>query len=362
MFYHLFYQLRDVWFGFNVFKYITFRAAMASLTAFLISIIFGPALIRKLANLKVGQNIRREYVENLYELHKHKAGTPTMGGILILISVMASTALWARLDNRFVIICLIGVLWLGLIGFIDDYIKLSKKRSLGLRASAKLAGQALIGLAVALYLYFDKNIEPTVAMPFFKNIALNLGIFYIVFVILVIVASSNAVNLTDGLDGLAIGCVTAIAMTYCVLSYVTGHIKMSEYLNIYYLSGAGELTVFCAALVGSGLGFLWFNAYPADVFMGDTGALALGGAVGIVSVIIKKEVLLILLGGIFVTEVLSVILQILSFRLGKKRIFLMAPLHHHFQLKGLKEPKIIIRFWIIAIVLGLLTLATLKLR
>lgn len=362
MLYYLLYPLSKFWFGFNVFKYITFRAAMASVTAFVISIIIGPVIIKKLAGLKIGQFIRREYVENLYQLHKHKAGTPTMGGFIILISVILSTVLWARLDNRFVILCLSVFLWLGLIGFMDDYIKLVKMRSLGLRATSKLMGQLFIGLLLALYLYFDKDITPTLYLPFFKNIVINLGIFYILFVILMIIACSNAVNITDGLDGLAIGCVAIIALTYGVMSYITGHVKISEYLNVYYLPGSGEISVFCAAIVGAGLGFLWFNSHPASVFMGDTGSLALGGAIGIISVLIKKEILLIMVGGIFVIEVLSVILQVFSIKLRKKKLFLITPLHHHFQLKGLPEYKIITRFWIVAIILSLLTLSTLKLR
>lgn len=362
MLYHLLYPLRELWFGFNVFKYITFRVAMASVTAFFMSIFLGPLIIRKLSKLKIGQQIRRDYVEDLYQLHKHKSGTPTMGGFLILISVMASTILWARMDNRLIILCLISFLWLGLVGFIDDYIKLIKHRSLGLAASAKLTGQILIGLLIGIYLYFDKDIAPTFYLPFFKDVVINLGLFYILFVMLVIIASSNAVNITDGLDGLAVGCVTIIALTYAIISYVTGHVKISDYLNIYYLSGVGEISIFCAAIVGGGLGFLWFNSHPANVFMGDTGSLALGGAIGIVSILIKKEILLLLVGGIFVIEVLSVIAQVLSLKIRKKKIFLMTPLHHHYQLKGLSESKIIIRFWIVAIILALLTLATLKLR
>jgi len=362
MLYYILYQLRDFWFGFNVFKYITFRAAMASVTSFLICIIFGPVIIKKLIEIKAGQQIRREYVENLYELHKHKQGTPTMGGVFIILAVVFSTVLWARLDNRFVLICLISMIWLGLVGFLDDYIKLVKERNLGLRASTKFAGQIIISLLIAIFLYLDKAVAPTLSFPFFKNLVVNLGVFYILFVILVIVSCSNAVNITDGLDGLAIGCVTIIALTFGVISYITGHIKFSDYLNIFYLEGAGEIAIFCAAIVGGGLGFLWFNAHPASVFMGDTGSLALGGAIGIISLIIKKEILLIMVGGIFVVEVLSVILQVLSLKITGKRMFLMSPLHHHFQLKGIHESKIIIRFWIVAIVLALATLSTLKLR
>ena len=335
---------------------------MASVTAFFISIILGPVIIEILRRLKIGQNIRKEYVENLYELHKHKAGTPTMGGFIILISIIASTVVWARLDNRFIILCLISIMWLGLIGFIDDYFKLIREKALGLRASAKFMGQIILAVFVAWYIYNDKAIPPTLYFPFFKNLVINLGMFYILFIILVIVASSNAVNLTDGLDGLAIGCVTIIAITYAIISYITGHVSMCDYLNIYYLPGSGELSVLCAAIVGSGLGFLWFNCHPASVFMGDTGSLALGGAIGLISVLLKKEVLLIIIGGVFVVEVLSVIAQVISVKKRGKRIFLISPLHHHFQLTGIPESKVIIRFWIVAIILALFSLATLKIR
>ena len=362
MLYHLLYPLREFWFGFNVFRYITFRAVMASVTAFLISIILGPIIIGILRNLKIGQNIRKEYVEDLYELHKHKSGTPTMGGFLILTSIISSTVLWARLDNKFIILCLISMLWLGLVGFIDDYLKMIREHSRGLRASAKLTGQVLFAILVALYLYNDKSIAPSLYRPFFKNMIINLGLFYILFAVIVIVGSSNAVNITDGLDGLAIGCVTIIALTYAIMSYVTGHVNLSSYLNVYFLTGSGELSVLCAAIAGSGLGFLWFNSHPATVFMGDTGSLALGGVIGLISLLIKKEILLLVVGGIFVIEVISVMLQVLSFKLKGKRIFLMAPLHHHFQPKGIHESKVIIRFWIVAIILALLSLATLKLR
>ncbi|NQU95747.1 MAG: phospho-N-acetylmuramoyl-pentapeptide-transferase [Candidatus Omnitrophica bacterium] len=361
MLYHLLYPLRDLWFGFNVFQYITFRAVMGSITAFLISVILGPIIIRKLTFLKVGESPRRQHVENLYKLHKHKEGTPTMGGIIILLSLVLSALLWARLDNRFVILCLISVLWLGVVGFIDDYIKLIKVRSLGLSVAAKFTGQLILGIGIALYLFFDAQFSTQLYVPFLKHALINLGIFYIPFIVLVIVGTSNAANLTDGLDGLAIGCVTFIALTYGVITYLTGHIKISEYLNIYYLAGSGELTVFCACLAGSGLGFLWFNSYPATIFMGDTGSLPLGGVLGVISVLIKKEILLLVVGGIFVAEVLSVIIQIASYRFFGRRAFLMTPLHHHFQLLGWPESKVTIRFWIVAFILALFGLVTLKL-
>jgi len=361
MLYYLLYPLKDLWFGFNVFRYITLRAAMASITAFLISVLLGPVIIRMLSRLKIGEYPRKEFVEKLYELHKHKEGTPTMGGIIIILSILISVLLWADLGNQLIILCLISVLWLGIVGFIDDYIKLIKVKSLGLSATAKLTGQLILGVAIALYLYFDPQIATTLYVPFLKHAVINLGIFYIFFVVLVIVGTSNAVNITDGLDGLAVGCVSFIALGYSIISYMTGHIKFSDYLNIYYLPGSGELTVFCACLLGSCLGFLWFNSYPATVFMGDTGALPLGGAIGIVSVLIKKEILLLIIGGIFVAEVLSVIIQVASFKFYGRRIFLMSPFHHHFQLQGLREPKVTVRLWIVAVILLLFGLATLKL-
>lgn len=361
MLYHLFYSLKDLWFGFNVFRYITFRAVMASITAFLLSLILGPFIIALLRRFKIGEFPRRAHVENLYQLHKHKKGTPTMGGIIIILSILISTLLWARLDNRFVILCLISVLWLGIVGFLDDYLKMIKVKSLGLSASAKFAGQLILGIAIAIYLCFSAKMPTELYVPFMKNVLANLGIFYVLFIVLVVVGTSNAVNITDGLDGLAVGCVSFIALTYGVLSYVTGHVRISDYLNLYYLAEAGELSIFCTAIAGAGLGFLWFNSYPAQIFMGDTGSLPLGGAIGVISVLIKKEMLLLVVGGIFVVEVLSVIAQVISFRLSGRRLFLMAPIHHHFQLKGWPEPKITVRFWIIAICLALFGLATLKL-
>ncbi len=362
MLYYIFYPLRDFWFGFNVFKYITFRAAMASLTAFLISLIFGPMVIKWLKELSFGQNIRREHVESLYDLHKHKQGTPTMGGILIILAITVSTLLWADVLNQYVLLTLASFLWFGLLGFTDDYIKVIKKRNLGLTAKKKLMGQALLGLLVAIYIMAFTPIPTTLSIPFIKSAAFNLGAVYILFVILVVISSTNAVNLTDGLDGLAIGCTVVAAITYSVLSYISGNIKFTEYLNIFYLQGSGELSVFCAAMIGAGLGFLWFNAYPATVFMGDTGSLALGGGIGVVAIFIKKELLLFVVGGIFVIEALSVVLQVIWFKTTKKRLFLMSPIHHHFQLLGWSESKITIRFWIISIVMALLSLATLKLQ
>lgn len=362
MFYHILYPLRELWFGFNVFRYITFRASMAAVTSFLICIIFGPAIIRGLKMLNVGQYVRKEHVDGLYDLHKHKEGTPTMGGILIIISVLVSALLWCRLDNDYVLLVLTGMIWLGAIGFIDDMMKLKNKSSKGMRGMTKLAGQIVLALLVGIFVINDKALGAGLYIPFLKNAVVNLGIFYVLLVLLVVVGASNAVNLTDGLDGLAIGCVIFITLTYSVISYITGHADISKYLQVFYLPGAGELTVYCMALTGAGLGFLWFNSHPATLFMGDTGSLSLGGSIAIVSVLIKKEVLLLIVGGVLVLEALSVILQVLSFKTRKKRLFLMSPIHHHFQIKGLSESKITIRFWIIAAILALLSMATLKVR
>jgi len=362
MLYHIFYPLRDLWFGFNVFKYITFRAAMASLTAFLISLIFGPAIIKWLKDLNFGQTIRREHVEPLYDLHKHKQGTPTMGGALIILAITVSTLLWADMVNQYVLLTLASFLWLGLLGFTDDYIKVVKKRNLGLTPRMKLLGQVILGLLISMYIMAFTPIPTMLSVPFVKHFALNMGAFYILFVILVLTSASNAVNLTDGLDGLAIGCTVIAALSYGVLSYITGNFKFTDYLNIFYLPGSGELSVFCAAMVGAGLGFLWFNSYPASIFMGDTGSLSLGGGIGIVAIFIKKELLLFVVGGIFVIEASSVVLQVIWFKLTKKRLFLMSPIHHHFQLLGWSETKIIIRFWIVGIIMALFSLSTLKLQ
>lgn len=362
MFYHLLYPLRDIFFGFNVFKYITFRAAGGAITAFLLSVMLGPFIIRRLKQLKVGQIVRREEAQGIYEFHKNKEGTPTMGGLFIVLAVILSTILWADLTNKYVLLAIFSMAWLCMVGFVDDYIKLSRNRSKGSTMVSKFTGQLILGLLIGLYIYFDPQIGENLDVPFLKNAIVNLGVLYIFFTTLVIVGSSNAMNLTDGLDGLAIGCTIMVALTYTGLSYVTGNFKISDYLNIIYIPGAGELAIFCATILGASLGFLWFNSHPATVFMGDTGSLALGGAIGVVSTFIKKELLLFLVGGIFVAEALSVILQVASYKLFKKRIFLMAPLHHHFQMKGWSETKVVVRFWIIGAILALLSLSTLKLR
>ena len=365
MLYYLLYPLREYFFVFNVFKYITFRAAFASISAFLITVILAPPIIKKLQSLKVGETIRKKECPGLYDLHKDKQGTPTMGGILILLGIFASTLLWADIKNNFVLLALMVTGFLGGVGFLDDYKKLSsfsKGHKGGLNKKTKLLSQIIIGCVIGFFLYMNPGTTTILEVPFFKRLAIDLGIFYIPFVVLVITASSNAVNLTDGLDGLAIGCITLTAVDYAGMSYVTSHIGFAEYLSIYYLPEAGELTVFCAAIAGAGLGFLWYNCFPASIFMGDTGALALGGAIGTVAVFVKKEIILFLVGGIFVVEALSVLLKIISFRSTGKRVFKIAPLHHHFEMCGWSEPKVTIRFWIIAIILVLISFATLKLR
>jgi len=362
MLYHLFYPLHDIISFFNIFRYITFRAAMAAITAFLISLIFGPVIIKILKKLNIGENIRKEDSAKLYELHSKKQDTPTMGGVLILLAILFSTLLWADIFNRFIILVTFITIWLGITGFIDDYLKHIKKKSKGLTASAKFTSQIILGLILGYILFLNPPYNTKLDVPFFKDASIELGIFYILLVILVITGSSNAVNLTDGLDGLAIGIVIMVSLALSVLSYVSGNIRFSTYLLIPYIKGSGELTVFCTSILGAGLGFLWFNCYPASIFMGDVGSLALGGALGAVALLIKKELLLVILGGIFVLEALSVILQVASFRFRKKRIFKIAPIHHHFQFLGWPETKVIVRFWIVASLLALLTLVTLKMR
>lgn len=363
MLFNLLYPLKDFFPVFNVFKYITFRSAMAALTTFFFCIIFGERVIKKLASLRVCENVRqKQEVNGLYDLHHHKQGTPTMGGIMIVASIIVSTLLWADVTNVYVLLCVLALFWLGLVGFTDDYIKLKMKRSKGLSARAKLAGQLILGFFAGILIYMNPDISTAIDIPFLKNVSLDLGVFYIFLVVLIIVGTSNAVNLTDGLDGLATGCVLMVASSFGILTYVTGHLRFSQYLLIPYIEGTGELTILCASMIGACLGFLWFNCHPAAVFMGDVGSLALGGSLGLIAIMIKKELLLVIVGGIFVIEALSVILQVASFKLRKKRIFKMAPLHHHFQMLGWPEAKVTVRFWIVAAILALFTLTTLKLR
>lgn len=355
-------NLREFFFGFNIFKYITFRAGMAAVTTFLLCIIFGPLLIKIFKKINFREKTIRDDCPQLTDLHSSKAGTPTMGGIFIIGSIVIAALLWADLSNPYVLLTLLTCIWLAVLGFVDDYVKLTKKGHRGLRARVKLLWQLILGCIIGIFIYLDPTASTKVDVPFFKNLTIDIGMFYIPLVILIIVGTSNAVNLTDGLDGLAIGCVLVVALTLGLLSYLTGHLKFSEYLFIPYVNGAGELAVLCAAIVGASLGFLWFNCFPATIFMGDVGSLALGGTLGVITVFIKKELLLIFLGGIFLVEALSVILQVLSIKIRHKRIFKVSPLHHHLQLTGWNESKIIIRFWILAIILALLTLTTLKIR
>lgn len=361
MLYHLLFPLREMFGIFNVFRYITFRTGGAVVTALALSILLGPWFIATLRRLSVGQNIRDVGPES----HLLKAGTPTMGGLLILFSVSVATLLWANLTNILVWVALGVTVSFGAIGFIDDYVKVAKKRNLGLTARGKFLLQTLVaGLAAVVLLTLPETyaFEPVLLVPMLKQVSLDLGWFYVPFVMLVLVGASNAVNLTDGLDGLAIGSTLVAAATYAIFTYVAGNRVVAEYLQFTPQPGAGEVTVFCGALVGAALGFLWFNSYPAEVFMGDVGSLALGGAIGIVAVLSKQELLLIVVGGLFVMEAMSVILQVASFKLTGKRIFRMAPLHHHFELLGWKEPKVIVRFWILSVLFALISLATLKLR
>ncbi len=363
MFYYIS-QLREFFFLFNIFKYITFRASLAAVTTFLLCIILGPLFIRILKERKIREHAKRNDCPDLASFHRTKEGTPTMGGIFIVGSIMISVLLWADLSNLYIQLSLLTCIYLAVLGFIDDYIKLTQKEShyRGLRARTKLFWEFLLGCFIGTVIYLHPSSVTQLDLPFFKNLVIDLGSFYIPFVALIVIGTTNAVNLTDGLDGLAIGCVLIVGSTLAVLSYVTGHLKFSEYLFIPFVSGAGELTVFCAAIIGASLGFLWFNCHPATIFMGDTGSLALGGSLGAIAVFIKKELLLLLLGGIFVMEVFSVILQVLSVKTRKKRIFKISPFHHHLQMCGWDESKIIIRFWIIGIILALLTLTTLKIR
>ncbi len=361
MLYHLLEPLTEIFSGFNVFRYLTFRSAYAAVTALLLCFLLGPWLIRRLRRWNIGQQIRREGPRS----HYTKQGTPTMGGLLIVGAIAIPTLLWADLSNLQIQLALGVTLALGLLGFVDDYVHAVRKIRGGLMGRYKLIVQVLAGLFVG---FVVMQAEPygalsgKTAIPFLKDAFLSLGWLYVPFVALVITASSNAVNLSDGLDGLAIGMVAPPAAAFAALAYVSGHAGFAEYLNIPFLEGAGELTVFCAAVVGAALGFLWFNAHPAEMFMGDTGSLALGGALGTVAVLIKRELLLTMVGALFVAEVLSVVIQVFAYRIWRRRVFRMAPLHHHFELGDWPETKVVIRFWIISILLALLTLSTVKLQ
>jgi phospho-N-acetylmuramoyl-pentapeptide-transferase len=369
MFFYLFHFINKMFNppGFDVFRFITFRAAAAAITALLISFLLGPKIIGILKKKQIGESAKVEAPKS----HLSKAGTPTMGGLIVLGSVIIPTLLWADLKNIYVILILVSTIWMGGVGFLDDYLKVVRKKSKGLIARYKILGQVTIGLIIGGVIYFapqfDK-IHSITTIPFFKNLEFDFSYFYIPMVVFIITAMSNAVNLTDGLDGLAIGTVGISFLALAGISYVSGNEIFSSYLNIIYLPGTGELTIYCAALVGAALGFLWFNSYPAQVFMGDTGSLALGGGLGVLCVLIKKEFLLPIIGGIFILETISVVMQTLYFKYTRKRygqgkrIFKMAPLHHHFELLGWPEPKIVVRFYIIAVLLAILTLTTFKVR
>jgi phospho-N-acetylmuramoyl-pentapeptide-transferase len=343
-----------------VFQYLTVRAILGVLTALGISLLFGPWFIRKLTELRIGQSVRTDGPQS----HLSKSGTPTMGGALILAAIFISSLLWSDLSNRYVWVVLIVTAIFGAVGWVDDYRKVAKRDSRGLPGRWKYFWQSIAGFGAALFLYYTAQTpaETQLFIPIFKNVALDLGLFYVVFTYFVIVGTSNAVNLTDGLDGLAIMPSVMVAAALGVIAYLVGNSQFSQYLHIAYIPGAGELVIFCCALVGAGLGFLWFNTYPAQVFMGDVGALALGAALGVIAVIVRHEIVLFIMGGIFVLETVSVILQVASFKLTGRRIFRMAPIHHHYELKGWPEPRIIVRFWIITLVLVLIGLATLKFR
>lgn len=347
--------------AFNVFTYITLRAVLATLTALVISFVVGPTVIRKLTAYKIGQSVRDDGPQT----HLPKAGTPTMGGALMLVAIAISTLLWADLKNRYVWVVLITTLGFGIVGWVDDYRKVVHRNPKGLSAKAKYFWQSIFGLAAAIFLFQSATMpeQTTLILPFFKDIALPLsGTLFVILTYFVIVGTSNAVNLTDGLDGLAIMPTVMICSALAIFAYVAGNAVFARYLGLPHIPGAGEMAVFCAAIAGAGLGFLWFNAYPAEVFMGDVGALALGAALGVVAVIVRQEIVLFIMGGVFVVETLSVMLQVASFKLTGKRVFRMAPLHHHYELKGWKENQVVVRFWIITMMLVLIGLSTLKLR
>ena len=360
MLYSLAQYLEQFYSGFNVFGYLTLRAILGVLTALIISFVIGPFMIRKLSVYKIGQTVRGDGPDT----HLKKAGTPTMGGALILVAIAASTLLWSDLTNRYVWVVMFVMTAFGVVGLVDDYKKLVKKDPEGLKAKYKFFWQSLFGFVVAVYLYKTASpIETTLIVPFFKDISPQLGMLpFVLLTYFVIVGTSNAVNFTDGLDGLAILPTVMVGGALGIFAYASGHVGFAQYLSIPSIYGVGELVIFCGALVGAGLGFLWFNTYPAQVFMGDVGALALGAALGVIAVMVRQELVLFIMGGIFVMETVSVILQVASFKLTGKRIFRMAPLHHHFELKGWPEPRVIVRFWIVTVILVLIGLASLKIR
>jgi len=361
MLYHLLYPLSSIFSPFNIFQYTTFRAGGAILTSLIITFIIGPIIIRNLKKYKIGQTVRNDGPKT----HQVKSGTTTMGGIIIILSLLISSLLWARLDNHLILWLIAATLYFGMIGFADDYLKLVKKNPKGLSAKKKLFFQSMFAIFVIVYLYFNptnSQYATSLNIPYLKTTFLELSLLYFVLIFFVIVGSSNAVNLTDGLDGLATGNIIIAAGTLAIFSYLIGHSHISSYLKVPYVAGAGEISVFLMALFGSGLGFLWYNSYPAEIFMGDTGSLCLGGLLGLSAVFIKQELILFIVGGIFVAEALSVMIQVSVFKRTQKRVFRMAPLHHHFELGGLAETKVTIRFWIVGIILAIIAIASLKLR
>ncbi len=365
MFLIFFETLKRLFSGFNVIQYITFRSAFSAVTAFLFAVFLMPFLIKKLKSKDIVDMNEREYCSTLNVLHKDKHGTPTMGGIIIIFSFLISILFWGNLQNPYVWLVIVSILVMGALGFVDDILKIRNKSSKALSIKSKLIVQILLGLAVGTYLYFNPT-HPEygtyLQLPFFKNLIFDMGIYYIPFAVCVILATSNAVNITDGLDGLAVGSIMICMGAYAIISYLTGHMEFANYLQIIPIAGSGELAVCSTALLGASLAFLWFNTKPAQVFMGDVGALPLGAAIGVVALITKQELLLFLVGGVFVMEILSVIIQIISYKIWRKRVFKMAPIHHHFEKLGWQESQIIVRFWIIGIILALLSLSTLKLR
>ena len=359
MFYYLHY-LADASIIFNLFRYITFRAMAASITAFLFCVLVGPRIIVWLKKLKATAHQEREHAASIHQFFTHKKDVPTMGGVILVGGTLLSILLWANLANRFVWLLFIVGIWFGAVGFLDDWLKLRSKSSKGLASRAKLIGQVLMGLAIGLYLYMDPGFDKWLYLPFLKKGAIYLSITFIPFVILVLVGSSNALNLTDGLDGLAIGCTLFTTVTFAIIAYLVGRVDFAAYLGVTHVPEAGEVAVVCSALVGASAGFLWFNSYPAEVMMGDTGSLSLGGMLGAIAVLLKKEAVLVIVGGVFVWEALSVILQVASFKMTGRRIFRMSPYHHHLQLMGWPESKVTIRLWIIAMILAVIGLCTLK--
>lgn len=361
MLYYLLYSLRYFFSPFNVVGYITFRIILAIATAIILSFILYPFFIAYLQKTQILQIIRDDGPKT----HLNKSGTPTMGGLMILVVILVTTLLWADTVNHFILWLILATIWLGFLGYMDDFLKVIKKHPKGLSPKLKLLAQIILAIAISIYIYFyppNDIFRTKINIPYLKETYINLGLFYIIFVLLIIVGSSNAVNLSDGLDGLAIGCIVICSFTYAIFAYVAGHAQIASYLKIIPVKGAGEIAVFLASIIGAGLGFLWFNGYPAEIFMGDTGALFLGGVVGLVAVFVKQEIILILVGAIFIIEVVSVVLQVYSYKRYGRRIFKMAPIHHHFELLGWAEPKITLRFWIIGILFSLLALSSLKIR